>query len=57
MLLPEIPSNEDSAAGSVQCTLAPYWSEKLGKLELAASPTSARGGELLLRLEGERVKN
>jgi predicted PhzF superfamily epimerase YddE/YHI9 len=51
MLLPEIPSNEDSAAGSVQCTLAPYWSEKLGKLELAASPASARGGELILRLE------
>jgi len=47
---------EDPVTGSAHCALAPYWSAKLGKKELVAYQASARGGELRLRLEGDRVK-
>ena len=47
--------NEDPVTGSSHCALAPYWSEKLHKTELFAFQASARGGELKLRLMGERV--
>ena len=47
---------EDPVTGSAHCALAPYWSAKLGKQELIAYQASARGGELRLRIEGERVK-
>jgi len=46
---------EDPVTGSAHCALAPYWSGKLGKKELMAYQASARGGELQLRLEGDRV--
>jgi PhzF family phenazine biosynthesis protein len=48
--------NEDPVTGSAHCVLVPYWSQKLGKKELYAFQASARGGELKLRLEGDRVK-
>jgi len=47
---------EDPVTGSAHCALAPYWSAKLGKQELMAFQASARGGELRLRLEGDRVR-
>jgi len=47
---------EDPVTGSAHCALAPYWSTKLGKNELIAYQASSRGGELRLRIEGERVK-
>lgn len=47
---------EDPVTGSAHCALAPYWGEKLGKKELMAFQASARGGELRLRLEGNRVR-
>jgi PhzF family phenazine biosynthesis protein len=47
---------EDPVTGSAHCALAPYWSAKLGKNELMAFQASARGGELRLRLEGDRVR-
>jgi PhzF family phenazine biosynthesis protein len=46
---------EDPVTGSAHCCLTPYWSGKLGKRELVAHQLSARGGELRLRLEGDRV--
>jgi PhzF family phenazine biosynthesis protein len=46
---------EDPVTGSAHCALAPYWSGKLGKKELMAFQASTRGGELRLRLEGDRV--
>ena len=46
---------EDPVTGSAHCALAPYWSGKLGKKELMAYQASTRGGELRLRLEGDRV--
>jgi len=47
---------EDPVTGSAHCALAPYWSAKLGKQELIAYQASPRGGELRLRLVGDRVK-
>jgi PhzF family phenazine biosynthesis protein len=47
---------EDPVTGSAHCALAPYWSAKLGKNELVAYQASSRGGELRLRLIGDRVK-
>jgi PhzF family phenazine biosynthesis protein len=46
---------EDPVTGSAHCCLTPYWAAKLGKRELVAHQISARGGELRLRLEGDRV--
>ena len=47
---------EDPVTGSAHCTLIPYWSEQLGKKELNALQVSARGGRLICRNLGERVK-
>jgi len=47
---------EDPVTGSAHCALAPYWSAKLGKKEFVAHQASSRGGELRLRLVGDRVK-
>ena len=41
--------------GSSHTYLTPYWIKKLGKEELFAYQASARGGELRLRMDGERV--
>jgi PhzF family phenazine biosynthesis protein len=46
---------EDPVTGSAHCALAPYWSSRLGKLNLHARQFSARGGELWCDVSGERV--
>jgi len=46
---------EDPVTGSTHCTLTPYWAERLGRTELSARQLSARGGQLKLRLAGDRV--
>jgi predicted PhzF superfamily epimerase YddE/YHI9 len=53
---PSIGIDEDPVTGSTHCMLVPYWAERLGRTTLSAFQCSARGGELLCRLEGERVK-
>ena len=53
---PQSGVSEDPVTGSAHCALAPYWSAKLGKKELVAYQASSRGGELQLRLVGDRVK-
>ena len=52
---PAVGVNEDPVTGSAHCCLAPYWAAKLGKPELSAFQASERGGDLLLRLDGDRV--
>ncbi len=52
---PVVGVNEDPVTGSAHCLLTPYWSEKLGKLEMKAFQASARGGELKVCLAGDRV--
>jgi len=47
--------DEDPVTGSAHCALAGYWSERLGKSEMNAWQASARGGQLEVRLNGERV--
>lgn len=46
---------EDPVTGSTHCSLAPYWSERLGKKRLHARQVSSRGGELWCKVTGERV--
>ena len=53
---PAIGINEDPVTGSTHCLLIPYWAQQLDKTSLTAYQCSARGGELLCRLEGDRVK-
>jgi len=48
--------DEDPVTGSAHCCLAPHWAARLGKHEFAAFQASARGGELRVRLDGDRVK-
>lgn len=48
--------DEDPVTGSAHCALAPYWSAKLGKNDFTAFQASPRGGELRVRLAGDRVK-
>ncbi|MFO7659644.1 MAG: PhzF family phenazine biosynthesis isomerase [Candidatus Cloacimonadaceae bacterium] len=47
--------NEDPVTGSAQTCLAPYWSKKLNKTELAGFQASSRGGEFKVELDGNRV--
>lgn len=46
---------EDPVTGSAHCELAPYWAGRLGKLRLAAYQASARGGDVLCEVRGDRV--
>jgi PhzF family phenazine biosynthesis protein len=46
---------EDPVTGSIHCSLAPYWAERLGKPHLHARQVSSRGGELWCELAGEGV--
>jgi PhzF family phenazine biosynthesis protein len=52
--LPEgIP--EDAVTGSAHCSLATFWSERLGKNQLNAFQASTRGGALKLVLDQQHV--
>lgn len=46
---------EDPVTGSAHCALAPYWGKKLGRTEMRAFQVSERGGEVRVRLQGDRV--
>jgi PhzF family phenazine biosynthesis protein len=53
-----VPSHgvdEDPVTGSSHCLLVPYYAAKLKKFDFHAFQVSARGGELLLQLTGDRV--
>ena len=41
--------------GSAHCGLGPFWAARLGKNELAGYQASARGGTVLVRVDGDRV--
>jgi PhzF family phenazine biosynthesis protein len=53
---PAVGIDEDPATGSIHCTLAPYWAERLGKETLRAQQLSARGGCMQCTVGGDRVK-
>ena len=52
---PAVGVNEDPVTGSAHAALAPYWAERLGKVELTAYQASARGGVVRVRLNGARA--
>lgn len=52
---PSAGINEDPVTGSAHCTLTPFWAERLEKTRMTAFQASARGGELLVELRGDRV--
>ena len=47
--------DEDPVTGGAHCVLTPFWAERLGKTRLKARQVSARGGDLLCELRGDRV--
>ncbi len=53
---PRIGIPEDAATGSTHCTLAPYWSRRLGKRKLHAMQLSQRVGELWCESLEDRVR-
>jgi predicted PhzF superfamily epimerase YddE/YHI9 len=46
---------EDAVTGSAHSVLVPYWAERLGRDSFTAFQTSARGGRLDCRLDGDRA--
>jgi predicted PhzF superfamily epimerase YddE/YHI9 len=52
---PKAGINEDPVTGSAHSTLIPFWAGRLGKDVLRARQISARGGELLCAMRGDRV--
>lgn len=53
---PAVGVGEDPVTGSAHCSLAPFWSARLGRPELRAWQASARGGEVRTRMMGDRVR-
>lgn len=53
---PQAGVDEDPVTGSAHTTLTTYWSAKLGKSEFRAEQVSKRGGKLVCKLDGNRVK-
>lgn len=53
---PAVGVDEDPVTGSAHCSLAPYWSQQLGKTTFNAYQASRRGGVLRVQLLGERVR-
>lgn len=52
---PSVGVPEDPVTGSAHCCLAPYWGEKLKKIEMTGFQCSARGGSVRVKLAGDRV--
>lgn len=55
MFAPAFGIDEDPVTGSAYTALGPYWAEKLNKRELTARQVSRRGGDVYVKLDGERV--
>ncbi len=53
---PQSGVDEDPVTGSAHCTLAPYWSARLGRTSLSAYQASPRGGVLRVTFDGGRVR-
>lgn len=52
---PQVGVNEDPVTGSAHSTLTPYWSRRLVKNSMTARQLSERGGEVFVRMQGNRV--
>ncbi len=49
---PNVGIPEDPVTGSAHCTLAPYWSARLGRNDLVGEQASVRGGIVRMRMCG-----
>jgi predicted PhzF superfamily epimerase YddE/YHI9 len=47
--------DEDSVTGSAHAVLTPYWAQRLGRTSFTAHQASTRGGDLTLRLDGDKA--
>lgn len=47
--------DEDPVTGSAHCCLGPFWKERLGREEMLGYQASSRGGEVRVRVMGNRV--
>jgi PhzF family phenazine biosynthesis protein len=47
--------DEDSVTGSAHAVLTPYWAARLGRTSFTAHQASTRGGDLTLRLDGDKA--
>lgn len=52
---PGVGIDEDPVTGSAHCCLGPYWQPRLNKSSFLAWQASSRGGEVKVRLQGDRV--
>lgn len=52
---PAVGVDEDPVTGSAHCCLGPFWGERLGKNRMLAYQASPRGGEVGVKLNGDRV--
>ncbi len=52
---PAVGINEDPVTGVAHCYLGPYWADKMRRNRFAAYQASKRGGEVGVRVEGDRV--
>ncbi len=48
--------DEDPVTGSAHCLLGPFWAPWFGRTELVAYQSSARGGTVRVRVDGDRVR-
>lgn len=55
VFVPGAGVDEDSVTGSAHAVLTPYWAKKLGRDTMTAHQASTRGGDLTLRLDGDRA--
>jgi len=53
---PQSGIDEDPVTGSAHCALAAFWRSELGKDSFVARQISARGGELRVKIVGDRVR-
>lgn len=53
---PAFGIDEDPVTGSAHTTLTPFWAEQLNKSVMTAKQISARGGDLICKLNGDRVE-
>lgn len=52
---PRVGINEDPVTGSAHCALGPYWSSKLGKIDLTGFQASQRGGLVYVKIKEKKV--
>ncbi len=52
---PAVGIDEDPVTGAAHCTLAPWWTARLGRARLVGFQASRRGGTVRVEQRGERV--